>query len=470
MKNISVIARPVVAALFAIGIAGGCSDLQDSLLEPQQPGTITPEAAASPVGADALRKGALGRLKDATEGGNAGGLWSMAGLLADEWKSGDTFIQRVETDQRLIQNNNVEVIDEFRAQHRARGAARDALNALTTYLPLPAYYQAQMWWVMGQAELQLAENWCDGVPYSQAVAGEPSYAAGLTRIQALTMALAHLDSGAALAVAADTATVSTLRAINIARARAMIGLGNFAGAAAAVAAIPTNFRYNQSHSLTTADVAAWSLNNSQKRWVVGDSFDVSGQILNAIPFASAADPRVPVQGTSLNSSLNRAFDNSTWFVQQTIWARSDALPILSGVDARLIEAENQLQLGNTGVGATQMTGILNTLRASAQSLGSGYSTPVMAALPAPASQAEAAALFFREKAFWQFGRGYRLADMRRMILPPYNGAPYNYTAATVYPGGVFFKTSLPYGSHVVFPITTDEDPNPNYASCDASIP
>jgi len=322
---------------------------------------------------------------------------------------------------------------------------------------------------MGQAELQLAENWCDGVPYSQAVDGEPAYAVGMTRLQALAMALAHLDSGAAKATATDTATVTTLRAINLARARVMVGQGNFTGAATAVAGIPTTFRYLQSHSLTTADVAAWSLNNSQKRWVVGDSFDVSGRIANAIPFASAADPRVPVQGQSLASTLNRAFDNSTWFVQQIIWGRSDAIPIYSGVDARLIEAEAALRANNIGTGAGGMTAILNTLRGTAQYLGSTYNSPVMAALPAPATQAAAAALFFREKAFWQFARGYRLSDLRRMLLQ-YNGAPYGYTEATVYPTGTFFKTNLPYGKFVAFPITTDEDPNPNYASCDATIP
>ena len=457
MKTLLKSARPGVALSLAFGL-GACG-IKDALLEPQQPGIIGPEATASPTAADALRKGALERMRQATEGGGAGGLWTMSGLLADEWKSGDTFLQRVETDQRSIQYNNAELIDEYRAQHRARQSARDAVIALEAFLPTPAYYQAQMWWIMGLAELNLAENWCNGVPYGLMVDGEPVYTAPKTSAEGFTLAMTHLDSAVTLAAATDTATVTTLRAIQITRARVLINQGQFAAAATAVAGIPTNFRYLQSHSLTTFDVASWSVNNSQRRWVVGDSFDVVNsavnRILNAIPFASAGDPRVPVQGTSNNSSLSRAFDNATWFVQQTIYGRSDNIPILSGIDARLIEAEAQLQASNL-VG---MTATLNALRASAQFLSSSYSTPVMAALPLPLTQAAAADLFFREKAFWQFGRGYRLPDMRRM-LRQYAGAPYNKTAANVYPGGVFFKTpGQNYGNDIQFPVTTDETPN-----------
>jgi len=461
MKKLSHSARPVIAVALAMGLAG--CNLKDTLLEPQQPGVIQPDAVESAVAADALRKGALGRLKDATEGGNGGGLWSMSGLLADEWKSGDTFIQRVETDQRIIQNNNAELIDEFRAQHRARQGARDAINAIEkfrAFIPAADLYAAQMWWVMGHVEMQLAENWCSGVPYGITLDGVPTYSAPRSMAEGLALAMSHLDSALAYATATDTATVTHMRAIQLSRARVLVAQGSFAAAAAAVTAIPTAYRYLQTHSLTTADVAAWSLNNSQRRWVVGDSFDVSGLIANAIPFASAGDLRVRVQGTSINSTLNRAFDNSTWFVQQTIWARSDAIPILSGVDARLIEAEERLQ-ANDFAG---MTTILNALRAAPQFLGSTYSSPVMAALATPGSAAAARDLFFREKAFWQFGRGYRLPDMRRLVLQ------YGLTPAQVYPTGTFFKTGQPYGTHVVFPVTTDEDPNPDYATCDASIP
>lgn len=240
----------------------------------------------------------------------------------------------------------------------------------------------------------------------------------------------------------------------------MVDTANFSGAAAIMttALVPTSYRYLQTHSLTTSDVGAWSFNNSQKRWVVGDSFDVTGLIQNALPFASAGDQRVPVQGQSVNSTLNRAFDNATWFVQQTIWGRSDAVPLLSGVDARLIEAEAQVQL-NTPAGDAAALAILNALRAAPQFLGSTKTTTAMAALAAPATHTDMINLFFREKAFWQFGRGYRLNDLRRLMRQ------YGRAQSAVYPSGTFFKTSQPYGTDITFPVTSDEGPNPQYAGC-----
>src|SRR5205085_1596195 len=83
-------------------------------------------------------------------------------------------------------------------------------------------------------------------------------------------------------------------------------------------------------------------------------------------------------------------------------------------------------------------------------------SPVMAALPVPASQAAGAALFFREKAFWQFGRGYRLNDLRRMVR---QYSALGFTVANTFPTGTFFKTGLAYGSDVNFPIVTDATPN-----------
>jgi len=470
----------IIMALAALVLPSACSDIKEDLLEPQQPGTITPEAAASPAGADALRRGALARLRAATEGGD--GLWLYTGLLADEYKSGDTFVQRVETDQRSFQSNNAQIINLERNAHRLRSAARDAIDALIQYfLPTdPNFntYQAQMWWVMGYAEMTLAENWCNGMPYSTLVNGLPVYGAPKTSLEGLRLAGAHLDSALALATATDTAAVTLLRAIQLTRARVMVDTANFAGAATLASAIPsgvTGFLYKQTHSLVTADVGSWSFNNSQKRWVVGDSFDTSGLIQNALPFASAGDQRVTVQGNSGGTggtcpaaapaptcSLGPAFDNSTKFVQQTMWGRSDEIPILSGLDARLIEAEAQIQL-NTPAGDAAALVILNNLRATPQWLGSAKQTTAMGALGAPATHTAMIDLFFREKAFWQWGRGWRSNDLRRLMRQ------YGRAQTAVFPMGniannAFFKGGV-YGTDITFPVTSDEAPNPKYAGC-----
>jgi len=438
-------------ALGALALVPACSSIRDQLVEPEQPGVISPEQVNSPTAADALRKGALGRLKTATGGGESA--WMLGGLITDEWKSGDTFSQRNETDQRVIQTNNAQVIGMYQNIHRARGAARDALIALAKFIPDTTSKQAQMFWAMGYAEMELAENFCNGIPFGITVDGVPNYTDPLTTQQGFTLALAHLDSALTLAVGTDTFTVAITNAIQVARARVLVSLGNFTAAKAAVAAVPTSFQYLQTYSLTTSDNQVWSLNSSQKRWVVGDSFDTGGIIANAIPFASANDPRIPVTGKTLASPSGKAFDNQTQFVSQGIYARSDAQPLASGIDARLVEAEERLQANDI----PGMMAILNALRTSAQKIGS-FSVPAMAALGNPPNQTAAVNLYFREKAFWNYARGTRLNDLRRLIRQ------YGRTQDVVFPNGQFFKGGT-YGTDVNFPVTTDEKPNPKWTGC-----
>lgn len=450
--------RTLAAALGAAAwTLAGCSTFKDQLLDPQQPSVISPGQVASPTAADALRIGAISRLKTATMG-TAGTetMWTMGGLLTDEWKSGDTFSQRVETDQRTIQESNADVSSFYLAEHQARGAARDAIDALRQYLPEPKANFAQMYWAMGLTEEHLAEAFCNGVPYGTTTNGVPSYSDPMTNVQGFTLALAHIDSGLANATATDTFAVDTKYNLLVTKARILIQLGRFAEVAAVTASVPTNYRWYMTFSATTADNPVWSFNSSQKRWVVGDSFDVTGLIKNALPFASAKDPRVPVTGTSVNSSLKVAFDNSTQFVSQSLWGRDDWAPIISGIDARLYEAEAKLQAGDVD----GMMSILNALRAAPQALTNAYNTPVMAALTKPATQDGAIDLYFREKAFWLFSRGQRLGDLRRLIRQ------YHRSQDQVFPTGTFHKNgNPPYGSDVNFPVTTNETPNPNFHGC-----
>ena len=78
----------------------------------------------------------------------------------------------------------------------------------------------------------------------------------------------------------------------------------------------------------------------------------------------------------------------------------------------------------------------------------------------PATQRAAEDLYFREKAFWTFSRGQRLGDMRRLIRQ------YGRTQDQVFPVGTFHKNgSPPYGADVNFPVTTNENPNPNFHGC-----
>jgi hypothetical protein len=77
---------------------------------------------------------------------------------------------------------------------------------------------------------------------------------------------------------------------------------------------------------------------------------------------------------------------------------------------------------------------------------------------APTTKDAAVTLFFREKAFWQFGRGFRLGDLRRQIRQ------YGRTQDNVFPVGAFFKGGT-YGTDLNLPMSDVELTNPNFHGC-----
>jgi hypothetical protein len=108
-----------------------------------------------------------------------------------------------------------------------------------------------------------------------------------------------------------------------------------------------------------------------------------------------------------------------------------------------------------------MMAILNALRASPQVLGV-FSVPAMAPLPTPGDLTSATNLFFREKALWEFERGYRMGDLRRLVRQ------YGRSPDQVFPSGTFARNTVPsgpYGTEVAFPVPDVEKTNPLFTGC-----
>lgn len=449
-------------------------DLEDNLLEPQQPGVIKPEdiASAGATGAVALYTGALGALKNWTCGGpaasnNSQSICMYSDLMTDVWETSDTFQQRIDMDRRVVQSNDVEVTGRYATIQQSRGYMRDAINSLRANDPTEPERQADMYFALGYTEMSLGEYFCNGIPLTETVNGVPQYDKDipLTNVEVWNRALAHLDSAITLASGTNALAVRAINAAKIARGRALIDLGRFADAAAAVQGVATSYQYALTYSLTTSDNAVWVNNGNASapasaRYVVGDSAALSQgvetRIRNAIPFASANDPRVPTTGT-FKTSTTRGFDGTTPYVGARAFAdRSTPTVIASGIDARLIEAEARLQANDI----PGMIQILNALRSASQNLGGiTYAANALPALTAPTTQTAATDLFFREKAFWQFARGTRLGDLRRLIRQ------YNRTEDQVFPEGGFHKPPFAFGDDVNFPVPDSEFPNPNFKGC-----
>jgi hypothetical protein len=469
--------RAVTATIALAAVVGlaGCDSLKDNLLEAVNPSIIDPSSVQSSAGATAVRNGALSRLRTATADGESS--WLFGGLLVDEWATSSTFVQNDETDQRQIQLNNSTVNSTLRQLYRVRTSANQAVALLNKYKPTPTADIGEMYFARGFAELQLASDFCNGIPLSDGASDVAKLGTPLPVKDVFAAASASFDSAMNLSGGTDAASVLINRAARIGKARALLGqsLNNAAAAAALVTGIPTNFRYDVTASLTGGTNTLWDQPTSQNRYTVGDSIQGNGRsilVKNAIPFFSAADRRVPAHykiGSNGKDTV-KSQDGGTFVIQvDSLWGPSTAVAVTSGIDARLIEAEAALKAGD----AAGMMTILNALRAAPQQLTApsptstgthpGWTTPVMAALTDPGTQDARVNLLFREKAFWTFGRGQRLGDLRRLIRD--YGRAADGSNAGGYPIGTHYKGGV-FAGDLQLPVTTDEqNGNPNFSAC-----
>lgn len=441
----------VAAAALALSLSA-CQSANDRLLGVTDPDIISPNDIVNADGAVALANGAIGTFRSITGGGES--TWLFGGLLADEWSTSSTFIQNDETDQRIIQDFNSSITGMIRQLYRTRTRANEAIAALNKYSPSSRALLAEMYLARGFAELQLASDFCNGIPLGNVYSVDPKFETPKSTQVVFQYAAASLDTALTFANGTDAQSVSMNRAIRVARARVHVALGEFTQAAAVVTAVPTSFAYQHTFSLNTSTNTIWGQGLSSRRYSVGDSVEGNARnirVLNAIPFASARDPRLPV--TIPTSGAINGQDGQTYARTTTMWGQLTPVDVANGIDARMIEAEAALRAGNV----TQWLAIHNALRATPPKLGE-IQPAAMAALTDPGSEAARVNVHFREKAFWTFSRGQRLGDMRRLIKQ------YGRTEATVYPQGVHYKGGN-YGTDVNLPVVQAETNNPEFKGC-----
>lgn len=445
--------RASVVAL-AVTLASGCD--MSTLVRASDPDIIGLELVASPSGANALRLGALGRFNAATTGGESMSLYG--GLFGDEFGAADTFTQRIETDQRVFTPQNANITTAHRGLHSTRTASIQARDALTAYAPAaPAWNFSEMYFVEAYMLNILAENFCNGQPVSYIKDGVESLGAPMSSAEVFTLAQTKIDSGLAK-IGATTGTNETRirNSFSVLRGRIFLNQGNFAGVQAAVAAVPTNFVWLQEHALTARTPGVWSLVNNQRRYSVSNN---EGPL--QMNFGTAADARVPTCSVgqpacvAAGFTTTRPFDSGNTSVPnmlyQLVWPTdASSVALISGLQARLFEAEALNQTGNFPAALV----ILNALRAAPQ--GYGRTIAAMTPLTDPGNANARRDLIFREKGFWLFGLGYRYGDMRRMMRQ------YSMTSTQVFPSGNTWQINRApgYGTDVVFITPTAETFNP----------
>lgn len=429
------------AALAAISLSA-CS--VEKVLDVTDPDIINPSDVSTPQGVESVRLGTIARLNQATTGAES--FFLLSGLLSDEWRSGDSYLDRDETDQRNVTSRNSFLLDATRNVYRARLSAKQTIDLLRQFSPdAPSWQAAEMYFVEAYMENMVAENFCSGMPFSTVEDGTPVFGGPMTTQETLTMALAHADSGLALISGSSTDDNRVKYALQVTRGRILLNLDRAADAADAVAGVPTDFAYQMEQSQTTMSNTIWDFNNNVRRYTVS-----AGEGGVGIDFATAGDPRVPVCAGGSAECVAAGVAQSTVFENgsamplyvQLLWPTADAsVTIVSGDEARLIEAEAALQVPDPAAALTT----LNDLRAT---------VPGLAALGDAGTPEARVDQLFHERAFWLFSRGHRLGDMRRLVRQ-YDRAP-----NTVFPNGDFLDGGS-YGSDMNFPVPEAEKNNPN---------
>ena len=430
-----------MTALAALSLSA-CS--VEKILDVSDPDIINPSDVSSPQGVEAVRLGTIARLNQATTGEES--FFLLGGLLADEWRSGDSYLDRDETDQRNVSARNGFLEDATRNVYRARLSAKQTIDLLKQYSPdAPGWQAAEMYFIEAYTENTIAENFCSGMPFSNVEDGDAVFGGPMTTDETLNMALAHVDSGLALISGSSDDDARVRNALLVTRGRILLNLDRSEDAATAVAAVPTDFEYVMEQSQTTMANTIWDFNLNVRRYTVS-----AGEGGVGIDFATAGDPRVPVcEGGSaeceaIGYEQTTVFENGSAMPLyiQLLWPTADApVTIVSGVEARLIEAESALGADQPGAAL----GILNDLRTT---------VPGLDPLSDAASPDARVDQLFHERAFWLFSTGHRLGDLRRLVRQ------YNRTPDTVFPNGPFLEGGS-YGGDMNFPVPESEKNNPN---------
>jgi hypothetical protein len=413
----------------------------------------------SAAGAEAVRIGALLNLRNITSD------WTLAGLVGDEW---DITVSASVTgfiDQR--RGSNPFAIGGFTTALRTlasvRTSANQAIPLLTKWAPASQANIAEMYLTRGMGELQTAADFCNGIPLDDGNASPPIYTQPLTGAQIFDVAAASFDTAMIKSSGTDAASVNVNRAARIGKARALVGVGKFAEAAALVttAAVPTTYTYNFTYAVTSGNNPIWTLNASGRSYSLGDSIEGNARniiVPGVIPFFTAHDPRLPSSYvvSANGKDTTRGSDGVTYLRVTSLYGQTTPVALANGVDARLVEAEAKLSANDI----PGMVAILNALRATPVTIGTvALSGAQLTPLVAPATKDAAVTMLFRERAFWTFSRGQRLGDMRRLIRQ------YGRTQDQVFPTGTYPTGSGTYGTDVAFPIGPDENGNPNFQAC-----
>ena len=500
-KALRALPRLLVAMALALPLAA-CDT--DKIVEVEDPAARRPEDLNNIGAVPALVNGAFRQFVGGYSGFGGDAFLSASAAMSDEFYYGDTFTTRLAADKRIVQTPVLGNITDgaFSSLQQARLNARRAFAVVNQFsTPQTAandvIAKAQLRTIEGYVYVTLSEGWCGAVPFSvipDEGAIDPTaidFGTPLSTNQMNDTAIVRFNEALSINPANALAAMG--------KGRALLNRGQYAAAAAAVAGVSTLYVFRLEHSANTG-----AENNPMFALMGNGRYGVANLEGGLSSTGAALRPDIPIPGTttapptSAPSAEGLAFRGladprvpwlpkpgngrcfttsiSCWINANYPTLDSD-VPLASGVEARLIEAEAALQAGD----AATMMSKLNALRANVVTIlsvlytdqkqtfpppGSG-GTPTLAPLTDPGAGLSAADaltarrnLLFQERALWLFNTGHRLGDLRRLVRN------YGLPSASVFPSGPHFRGGN-YGNDVAYPLPFQEQNNPDYnpASC-----
>lgn len=487
-KRLAAARRALLAGAAAAGVlaAAGCS--LDSILKNDElpPNVTDPAITKTREGAISAYHGLIQRFRLAY-GGDFGNSQTsyvpFSGRLADELQQGGSALggdalDSLDARSMLEGVQSTNILNGFGDLQRVRGQASQAIQLLTRYAPDEVAIRGHAYTLQAFAEIFLAETFCSGIPLSTLdYDGDYTPAAGSSTDEVYAHALALLDT--ALTMVGDSP--SFVKLALMAQARAHLGLGDVAAAAAAVVDVPDDWKYEvtfaagndetaRSFTYVLSSIYYWNLTVADRE---------GG---NGLPYRSSGDPRTRTMRLVTNSFGEEIHHPVKYrgpiapgaLRADTLAATKVSLPIVlaSGVEARLIAAEADLAAGGSA-----WLDILNALRTDGTftvttdpanpavedttwNAGTG-GTDGLAPLADPGDPASRLDLLFQERAYWLFLTGHRQGDMRRLVRH------YGRLDIEVYPVGEYpSRLGYSYGNDVNVPIPVEESAsNPNFTGC-----
>ena len=439
-------------------VVGACS--LDEILDVDDPDVATPGSLNNAQALPAVLAGAQSEFQVAYSGNTGSeGQINLAGMFTDELLNAESFPTRIEIDQRDVDVDNTTTQAIFRQLSRARASAEFAVGKYEEFDPGVAGHSLALS-LAGFSYILFGENYCSGVPFSTLTeAGNTEYGEPQSTQQIFERAIARFDEALTIATSAEVDDDDLAALARVGKARAQLALGQFAAAATTIggtAGVPTGFVYYVEHSenSTREQNGVFVFMQVAERWTVSDNEGING-----LPFRSDNDPRVPYQRSP---ATDVGFDNTTpQFDQLKYPSRSADVPLATGVEARLIEAEADLRAGQI----TAWLAKLNALRVTPPEY-TGVDAGDLAPLVDPGTAAARENLHFKERAYWLWLTAHRLGDLRRMVKF------YGRTQAQVFPTGPYPRANIggQYGTDVNLPLPIDEANNPNVPTTPGGLP